>query len=252
VIAEVEGCRIICPTWSNLAGYWISVGWHEYRELRFVEDFIHEGDLAIDVGANLGIYSILMGRRGAQVMAFEPSPRARQVLLSNVELNRVQHLVRVEDAALSDFSGEIWLTTRFESSNHLVADPGAQSVTPVSVKRLDDYVDVLGLDAIASLSYIKVDVEGYDLSVLRGAESIIRLAQPTISIEVWDGGNEIREWLQERGYSIFFYDPGHYDLWSVPADYRKQANFLAVQRAKINWVRARLQLRPPKRGVATA
>jgi FkbM family methyltransferase len=241
VVAEVGGCRIICPAWSNLAGYWISVGWHEYQELRFVEDFIREGDLAIDVGANLGLYSILMARRGARVTAFEPSPRARGVLLSNLELNRVQHYVRVEAAALSDFSGEAWLTVSFEASNHLLADPSSHDVTPVTVKRLDDYLDVLGLDGMSSLSYIKIDVEGHDLSVLRGAESIIKLARPTISVEVWNGGDEIREWFRERDYSIFLYDPARYDLWSVPATYRKQANFLAIPRTKIDWVRARLE-----------
>lgn len=242
VVTEVEGCSLICPPWSNLASSWISVGLHEYREMTFALHLVRREDLVIDVGANLGVYCVLLARRGARVWAFEPDPSARQILRANLRLNDVHQSVVIEEVALSDASGDARFTVDKESSNHLVTSASADfSTVVVQARRLDDYLEGLpGAFRWQDMTFMKVDAEGFDLNVLKGAERLLMLAKPALCVETWSGGHEIRRWLQAKGYSTYLYNPDLRRLWWVPDDYNKQANFIAIHKDKFAWVLQRL------------
>jgi FkbM family methyltransferase len=242
VVADVQGCHILCPPWSNLASAWISVGLHEYAEMRFALDFVRPGDIVVDVGANLGVYSVLLARRGARVWAFEPDPQARQILLTNLRLNNVGENVVIEDVALSDSDGEAYFTVDHESSNHIVHRRSAsENSTLIQVRKLDDYLGrmVAGRGSEA-VTFVKIDTEGFDGNVLMGAESLLQRARPVLCVETWGGGRTIRDWLRTRGYLAFLYDAKMRRLWRVPEEYRKQANFLVVHQEVLSWVAERI------------
>ncbi len=139
------------------------------------------GDTAIDVGAHIGSYTLRMARRFHHVIAFEPNPFNRYILGLNLQLNKAAN-VQVEQVALSD---------REEISQlflHRAAD-GTGSLNPlhygfkydkavqVRVKRLDDF-EFVGIDIL------KIDAEGNELPILKGATRTIERSRPIVAVEI--------------------------------------------------------------------
>ena len=145
-------------------------GTYEPEQTRLFEQLLRPGHTVLDVGANVGYYtllaSVLVGDAG-RVHAFEPEPKNAGFLRRHTSINRRDN-VRVEQAAVSDREG----TARFDfgsgsGTGHL-ADAGAIKVRTL---RLDDYCAQHGLAPNA----IKIDVEGAEMSVLHGArETLVR------------------------------------------------------------------------------
>jgi FkbM family methyltransferase len=119
------------------------------------------GDLFVDVGANVGLYSILALDCGADVIAVEPGAAARRQLEENLRLNG--YAAEVLAVALSDQAGQSWLSGPDPTRNALDVSGRGVGATPVAVRTLDD---VLG-DRRAT--GVKVDVEGAERLVVAGA-----------------------------------------------------------------------------------
>jgi len=139
------------------------------------------GETAIDIGAHIGSYTLRLARRFRHVIAFEPNPFNRYILGLNLQLNKSVN-VQVEEAALSD---------RDEISPlflHRAAD-GTGSLNPihygfkydrtvqVKVRKLDDF-------NFANIDVLKIDAEGNELPILKGATRTIERSQPILAIEV--------------------------------------------------------------------
>jgi FkbM family methyltransferase len=127
---------------------------------------LRTGDRYIDAGANIGQLTLAASKRvGAtgEVIAIEPHPAIYRYLAGNLDLNRCGN-VRSMQIALGDRAGEVALTSRRSDDQNYVADRGK---VPVSVQRLDDVV------ASGPTRLLKLDVEGYELQVLRGAHRLL-------------------------------------------------------------------------------
>ena len=146
--------------------------------------------LFLDIGANNGLYSILAAktRPDAKVVAFEPYSLARDVLLENLAVNGVEHKVVVHDLALSDSAGEARL--HIPDSSHGFLETSATlepdfkaTVQSVSVfkARLDDIL----LDG--RIAVMKIDVEGHEAAVLRGAAGRLEQDRPIVFAEMLPG-----------------------------------------------------------------
>jgi FkbM family methyltransferase len=146
------------------------------------------GGVFIDVGANNGVYSLIAAtiRPDVRVVAFEPYPPVLELLHRNIRLNGFEERITVMEMALSDTEGKavIFLPDPahglVETSASLQADfiAGAQPAMEVTTKRLDD------LDLNGSISVAKVDIEGFELEFIRGAEQTIRKNRPIIFAEM--------------------------------------------------------------------
>lgn len=150
--------------WADLnvvSTIWSVIGnppdWNEMQAWRRI---LRPGDLFVDVGASAGNYTILATDRGAEVVAVEPDPVARQLLTDNLALNPGAE-VEVIPGALSTKAGTMTFSTGRGTMNSLVLDaaPGRE----VQVQTLDD---VLGSRHARG---VKVDVEGAERLVLDGA-----------------------------------------------------------------------------------
>ena len=161
--------------------------------LRFLERTIEPGDVVVDVGANVGLFTLRMawltGPRG-RVFAFEPNPAVRSLLEDNVALNYVTW-VRVSDVAAADAAGRrrLHVTTRFQGNSSLVSKNAwyerhflvdRVESCDVEVGRLDDL-----LPDDVRFRLIKIDVEGAEPDVLAGLERILaegRCAQLDVEV----------------------------------------------------------------------
>lgn len=145
-------------------------GLHEFDDMGFTLHFLRPGDLFVDVGANVGSYTILAaGAVGARCVSFEPVPGTFAYLLDNVRLNGLEGLVEARNVAVGAEQGTAVFTSTLDTVNHVRA-PGETTGSSISVSvcRLDTAL------AGRSASLIKIDVEGYESRVLDGAGQTLR------------------------------------------------------------------------------
>jgi FkbM family methyltransferase len=156
-------------------------GCHEPVLTRYVLSHIRlrGGDVALDVGANIGWYSLLLDRLaqpGADIFAFEPDPENYGFLLENLRVNAARHVTAI-DAAAGDTPGTMTLN-RYKRSNggrHTLVPGGNTSggTVPVRVTTLSQFWEERGL-ADRPLRFLKIDVEGYEYFVLKGAQQLLQ------------------------------------------------------------------------------
>jgi FkbM family methyltransferase len=145
----------------------------------------------IDVGANTGYYSIAlaMENKDLEVFSFEPQPEVHKLLVLNLTTNDLNDRVTPVNVALGDeqnlknlfvpkFTGTVGA-----SFQNLHEEEGNASVVTVEVQRLDEFIKT-------RIDLIKIDVEGYESSVLRGSERVINQYQPTVMVEL------LRKWMK--------------------------------------------------------
>ena len=135
----------------------------DWNEMTAWRRTLKPGSLFVDVGANVGLYTIWALDIGAEVIAVEPDRRSRERLSENLMLNG--YSATIVPAAAGESAGVLRLTVGLDNQNHLVLDSDATTVpsATVPVQPLDDIVGDRVVDGL------KIDVEGAELLVLRGA-----------------------------------------------------------------------------------
>lgn len=147
-------------------------------ELALIRRHTRPGDLACDVGANKGSYLYWLSRWAERVVAFEPQP-GLAAYLQNLATDLPLRNVTVEQKGVSDHSGVLTLYMPSVNSPEASLEPieGAQKVA-VPVVSLDDY-----FASSKRLAVLKIDVEGHELGVFRGADRILREDRPVLLFE---------------------------------------------------------------------
>lgn len=142
----------------------IYAGLHEFADMAFTLHFLRPDDLFLDVGANIGSYTLLAsGVCKARTIAFEPDPQTMALLRRNIDLNGLDGRVLLEQTAVGAEDGEVEFTLGRDTCNQ-VTQGNAERTQRVSMRTLDT---VAGL---TPPTMIKVDVEGYEADVFRGAQ----------------------------------------------------------------------------------
>ena len=148
----------------------------------------------LDVGANIGYYSVYFEPLVEQVFAFEPDPRARRHLFANVgSLPKVE----VVTYAVGPETGTARFTQTRQSEVSHIAAAGELGVD-VPMVSIDDFVTERDL----TVSAIKTDVEGHDLDALRGAEQVLAKQRPLVLSEL-QPSSELAELTKRVGYAVF-------------------------------------------------
>lgn len=156
-------------------------GFWEKRTTDYVKEHLKPGQLFVDVGAQVGYYSVMASELGARVYAFEPSSTNREVLRKNLEGTNVE----VFNSALSDTNGEVKLFKGRTPGEHSLHGSGEYET--VQAVRYDD----LGLEIP---DFVKIDVEGNERQVLMGMQKFLTTDKPvTCAIEDWF--NRVTDWL---------------------------------------------------------
>jgi len=163
---------------------------------------IHPGDLFLDVGANIGIHSLIAAYHGARVHAFEPVPRLAKRLKINAAINRLESRITLFEFALSNKEGEaaFYVASRKDDGSHsLIKGVPATSIETIIVKTttLDHHLEKFGRITPA---LIKIDVEGAESLVLDGAN--ITLTRPERPILIIETGDRLAEVIGESARSV--------------------------------------------------
>jgi FkbM family methyltransferase len=177
-------------------------------ELNLLPALVDKKRAAVDIGANAGVYSLKLSQLVPHVYAYEPHPRMARILRASMPPN-----VTVRQVAVSDVDGQAQLrfpvNAGIETDVLGTIDPANTAVASADFRTIEVatvQLDSLSLDPIG---FVKIDVEGHELSVLLGAKNILRRDGPTLLIEAEErhrpGAVEsIRSFLADYGYSGMF------------------------------------------------
>lgn len=169
---------------------------------------IDKEGLFVDVGANIGLFSVAYAGRFPAVVAVEANPQTHAVLRANMGLRRIENVTTACEAASDGHrqdniyvptNGNLGWATLNQKHHDIPVD-----ATEITCRPLDAIVAEHGGGRRVSL--IKIDVEGHELSVLKGASEILRRDRPVILFEVLDAkqGRACAELLEDLGYGRFW------------------------------------------------
>lgn len=213
----------------------------EDTELAFVKRLLRPGMTALDIGAHHGLYTLLaskcVGRQG-RVIALEPSPREFRRLERHVRLNRCSN-VQLEPCALGEESGEadLFQVDGFRDWGNSLRPPAVPERTRtvrVTVRNLDSFLAARGIQQV---DFMKLDVEGAELAVLKGAEKLLCTEpRPAILAEIQDvrtrpwgyAAREIVQLLVQRNYRWFALTESSALQPASPGEEFYDANLVAV------------------------
>ncbi|MGH8560322.1 MAG: FkbM family methyltransferase [Methylococcales bacterium] len=233
----------------------------EYHEMGFVEHYLRPGDRFVDIGANIGAYTLLAASIGAGTIdAFEPGPEALERLRENIVLNGLGN-VRVHPVAVAHLSDIVEFTRCLDATNRVMiaVEDRATGVSAIDCK--DACSEAMGElikvpcarldDVLLGQHYAmgKMDIEGAEPLALQGAEQMLSEANPPVWLLELNRAlhaygfteQQLANWLNERGYDLALYDADSRTLRFLDAPWRERDNVLAIARVKRDDVAARLK-----------
>lgn len=233
VCVEFRGLRI----WVNLKdehiGRMVLRGAYEDGSVDFVLSHLKEGATLVDVGANVGVYSLQAARAvgpTGRVFAFEPRDVTFSLLERSVRENGFDDRCVLSRKGLSDTSSSGWM-------HHWAGNDGASFVRQIAATSGGDPIELTTLDDIEfgpRVDFFKVDVEGFETKVLRGGKRFFERYKPPASSEVFPavlrevGGSSAEEYLslwKSYGYEIRLYDGENIGRAVEPTELASESNF---------------------------
>lgn len=203
-----DGTRLLVPRGvGNLTTYVLleQEDWFE-EEIRFVRQALQPGDLAVDVGASFGAYTMAMGAAvgpSGGVWSFEPTPEVFDLLERSVAANGFGHVHPLR-VAVAECGGEGYLAAGEQSEFNRLCDTPGRGAEPVALDSLDALSARLGFGDAA---FVKIAVEGHAMQVLRGAGQFLRGASPLVMFEIKRASGELEidlaRQFEAMGYRIY-------------------------------------------------
>jgi len=187
--------------------FWL--GERDRWDIYHIKRFLRKGAVICDVGANFGYFSVTLAaflERDCRVFAFEPNPLTRTRLERNITLNSLTETITVVPTALSDMGGRSRLTTRKGNSGAAYINNAGE--VEIELTTLDDFV---ARNRLSRLDFVKIDVEGLEVSVLRGGERSLIAHKPVLLVELMpqqlrragSSPSELVSHLRRLGYSVY-------------------------------------------------
>lgn len=183
-------------------------GEYSEHEVKLFRRLCREGSIVVEIGANIGTHTIalseIVGKTG-RVYAYEPQRIVFQTLCANIALNSLEN-VECFQTAVSDENGFLFLPDiRYD----IVGNFGGVEVEEsgdghkVAVSRLDDLLDIPRLD------FLKIDVEGMEQKVIKGAQNLLEKYHPILYVENDrpEKSKNLIEFIRSLDYRLFWHSP---------------------------------------------
>ena len=210
VVPFVASSRLVVHSGMTGATGNIYTGLHEFEDMAFALHLLRPSDLFVDAGANVGVYTILGATAGASCVSVEPLPGTHSNLLANIRINGLGDSVRTYQVALGATPGIVLLTSNLDAMNHvLAAAESASGAIDVPVVMLDELL------RNEEPVLLKVDVEGYETEVFKGAMSTLTSPKLlALIVELNESGErygaserELSDLLGKCGFQPYTYSP---------------------------------------------
>ena len=171
----------------------------ERNELGNLQRYIRKGDVCLDIGANIGNHSIYYAKicHASKIFAFEPVQSTFATLQKNIKINHLENCIEARNFGLSDRMKSASIV-HFDEKNIGSTQLSENNGGDLKLASLDDMTFSCNID------FVKIDVEGMEYDLLRGAKQFFAKHKPVVFIEIWDKHFEkVNSLLQEYGYRVF-------------------------------------------------
>lgn len=177
------------------------LGLLEYESMAFWMHYLRPEDYFVDIGANIGVYSVLGGIMGSAGIAIEPASDTSDILRCNININNLFQ-VEVLQAGVSDKREELRFSKGNDSTNHILSDDEVGEYEKILVqppdKILQDKIEISG---------IKLDVEGGEEAVIKGADNCLRNLNCNFIICEVFSDEELCSMIKGYGFDMYSYNP---------------------------------------------
>ena len=207
VVPYVDATKLVVGNSMSAAVLTRYIGLAEFEDMSFVLHLLTDEDLFGDIGANIGVYSVLAsGVRRAKSVAMEPVPTSATALRLNIAINELGGLVDVLEIGASAEAGELDFSTDEEGCNHVVSDGSGCHVV---ARPLDEVF------AARTPILLKIDVEGFEMNVIKGAQRLLKdSALKAVLMEMNGLGKRygfddraLDTEMEKFGFNSFLYEP---------------------------------------------
>ncbi len=198
-------------------------GDYEPSSQKVAAQYFRPGKTLYDVGGGIGFYSLVAARLGAQVFTLEPDPKNRACIQRHAKMNKLEGSFQIIPIAANSYTGSMLMEPSDRGRGH--GHGHAQEVFGTDPSKCFD-VQCTTLDDFARKNplpdLVKIDVEGCEAAVIRGAEWLMREARPSFLCEIHDSdlAAEVSEIVSARDYRIEWLDDEGYTvrwLYAAPA-----------------------------------
>lgn len=227
---------LVSPGMTGATGN-IYTGLHEFEDMAFLLHVLRADDLFIDIGANVGSYTILAGKVvGAKCIAIEPIPVTFNHLLDNISLNQISTKVVAHNLGIGRDTGILKFTTNLDTVNHVITDAEEGiEILEVPVRSLDEIAGKL------DPFLMKIDVEGFETDVVAGGEEVFsKTSLNAIIMELNGSGSRygydepsLHQKIIGYGFSPYSYLPVKRELVSLNGKNSESGNTLYIRDIKI-------------------
>ncbi len=211
----------------------VYTGLHEFEDMGFVLHALRKEDVFVDVGANVGSYTVLAGAViGAKCVSFEPIPTTYYNLVKNIDLNGIYGHVDAKNIGVGHENGELKFTAGLDTVNHVIStDEEDLDSISVPIKTLDSLI------AEQHPTIIKIDVEGFETNVIKGAEATLsQESLLAVIMELNGSGNRygfdeaaLHKKMMSYGFKTFTYSPFRRKLKPLNGKNMKSGNTIYIK-----------------------
>jgi len=222
IVDWVRGQKLCVSRGMRSATGNIYVGMMEFPEMMFTLHFLRPDDLFVDIGANVGVFSVLAaGGCGCRSIACEPAPKTFSALKKNIGLNGLEDRVELHQVVVGAEEGKAYFTTELDQINHVVAAAG-EGVMEQTQRTLD------GLVGDRMPIMLKIDVEGHEKAVIDGAGTVLR-KPGLVAMQVETVSQAMEDDFAELGFAKYYYNPFTRQLATRSLDGIKNKNSLYIR-----------------------
>lgn len=199
VVPLFKDIKFICYPQSSFGSLIVYTNYPEYSETRLVQKLLRKNSVFIDVGANIGYYSLLAASiiKKGKIFAFEVDKRALNNFYENINLNKLEDKIDVVEKLVSDKDGyERFIVSSESEVNRIVGKSGSgKDFLKFPCIKLDSFAKEKN---ISFIDFLKIDVEGAEYKVLNGAGELLK--EKRIKYLLFEVNKNIKDYGKSKKY----------------------------------------------------
>lgn len=212
----LQGIKLMVGKKSSSSVVQYFNGLNDFEEMSLLIHFLDEGDTFLDVGANVGVFSILAsGVAKAKSIAIEPNVENIEIFNENIKINNLHNQIKIIRCVVGDEIGETSFTKGLDCINRITRNEDLELDSELIKMETLDHLLTNDIP-----NFIKIDVEGFEVNVLKGAKKI--LSHPDLKILILETNglsnkynldeSEIFTIMEKQGFNLYSYEPFEREL----------------------------------------
>jgi len=210
VCKSIDNYSYLCYDNDTISNSLATYGYWENDLIKYIEKYLTDDSIILDIGANIGTWSIPLAIKNRKIYSFEPFDSSYYALCGNIFLNNKEKIIYPRHCAITD---NINMKTKIQLSESINIG-GCKLIETNNSEQKNKYtLETLDSFQFDKIDLIKIDVEGHELNVLKSGKETILKYKPVILFECWDNESphwndipntsvELMNYIKSLGYQI--------------------------------------------------